>query len=102
VWPGYTPDKSDPAMYDNWCHAKLQLHHPYTSNIESLQCVDGEDIGWSAAYANCVLMCGGHDDDPLANEEDLDNEDGEDEDEFEEPKEEEILRELRDWHELAK
>ena len=58
-----------------------------------------EDIDWSAAYANCVLTCGGHDDDPLANEEDLDN--GEYEDEFEEPEEEDISRELRDWHELA-
>ena len=25
VWPGYIPDKSDPAMYENWCRAKLQL-----------------------------------------------------------------------------
>ena len=40
VWPGYTPDKSDPAMYENWCRAKLQLHHPYTGNVESLQRVD--------------------------------------------------------------
>ena len=63
--------------------------------------IDGEDIGWAAAYANCVLTCGGHDDDPLANEEDVDDEDG-DEEEFEEPEEEEeIPRELRDWHELA-
>ena len=100
VWPRYIPDKSDPEMYENWCQAKLQLYHPYTGNVETLQWVDREDIGWSAAYANCVLTCGGHDDDPLANE-DLDNEDGKDEDEFEEPEEEEIPRELRDWHELA-
>ena len=71
VWPAYIPDKSDPAMYENWCRAKLQLHHPYTDDIESLQRVDGEDIGWAAAYANCVATCGAsHDDDPLANEED--------------------------------
>ena len=101
VWPAYIPDKSDPAMYENWCRAKLQLHHPYTGNVEALQRVDGEDIGWAAAYANCVATCHGeHDDDPLANE-DGDDEDG-DEEEFEEPdEEEEILRELRDWHELA-
>jgi hypothetical protein len=97
VWPGYPPDKSDPAMYENWCRAKLQLHHPYTGDVESLQWIDGEDVGWSAAYAHCVLTCGDHDDDPLANEEDLDDE----EDEFEEPEEEEIPREMRDWHELA-
>jgi len=88
-------------MYENWCRAKLQLHHPYIGNVEALQRVDGEDIGWAAAYANCVATCHGeHDDDPLANE-DGDDEDG-DEEEFEEPdEEEEILRELRDWHELA-
>ena len=39
---------------------------------------------------NCVLNCGSHDDEPLTNEEDLD--DDEDEDEFEEPEEEEIPR----------
>jgi ATP-dependent DNA helicase PIF1 len=99
VWPGYIPDKSDPAMYDNWCRAKLQLHHPYTDDVETLQQVDGEDIGWSAAYANCLLTCGDHDDDPLADEEDLDDE--EEEDEFEEPEVEEIPREIRDWHQLA-
>ena len=37
VWPGYTPDKSDPAMYETWCRAKPQLYHPYTSDIETLQ-----------------------------------------------------------------
>ena len=101
VWPGYIPDKSDPAMYENWCRAKLQLHHPYTGDVESLQRVDGEDIGWSAAYANCIATCyASHDDDPLANEEDLDDEG--DEEEFEEPEEEEeIPREIRDWRELA-
>src|SRR5205814_2303695 len=88
-----------PAMYENWCRAKLQLHHPYTSDVETLQRIDGEDIGWAAAYANCVLNCGGHDDDPLINEEDLD--DDEDEDEFEESEEEEIPREIRDWHEFV-
>ena len=101
VWPGYIPDKSDPAMYENWCRAKLQLHHPYTGDVESLQRVDREDIGWSAAHANCIATCyASHDDDPLANEEDLDDEG--DEEEFEEPEEEEeIPREIRDWHELA-
>jgi len=99
VWPGYIPDKSDPAMYENWCHAKLQLHHPYTGDVETLQRIDGEDIGWAAAYANCLSTCGGHDDDPLANEEDLDDDD--EDEEFEEPEEEEIPREMRDWHELA-
>jgi ATP-dependent DNA helicase PIF1 len=44
------------------------------------------------------LTCGGHDDDPLADEEDLDDE--EDEDEFEKP-EEDIPREIRDCHQLA-
>jgi hypothetical protein len=42
-------------LYENWCRAKLQLHHPYTGAVETLQRVDWEDIGWSAAYANCVL-----------------------------------------------
>ena len=88
-------------MYENWCRAKLQLHHPYTGDVESLQRVDREDIGWSAAHANCIATCyASHDDDPLANEEDLDDEG--DEEEFEEPEEEEeIPREIRDWHELA-
>jgi len=83
-------------MYENWCHAKLQLHHPYTSDVETLQRIDGEDISWAAAYANCVETChSGHDDDPLANEEDLDDDDDEDEEEFEEPEEEEeIPREI--------
>ena len=102
VWPAYIPDKSDPAMYENWCRAKLQLHHPYSGNVEVLQKIDGEDIGWAAAYANCVATCHhGHDDDPLANEKDLDDDDGEDE-EFEDPdEEEEIEREIRDCHQLA-
>jgi len=92
VWPTYIAEKSDPVMYENWCQAKLQLHHPYTGDVETLQPVN-EDIG-CAAYANCVLTCGGADGDPLANEGDLDNEN---EDEFEEAEEEEIpSRELRD------
>ena len=45
------------------------------------------------------MTCGDHDDDPLADEEDLDDE--EEEDEFEESEEEEIPREIRDWHQLA-
>jgi hypothetical protein len=87
-------------MYENWCHAKLQLHHPSTNNVEALQRVDGEDIGWNAAYANCILTHDDHDDDPLVNEEDLNNDD-ENEDEFEDPEEKEIPREIRDWHELT-
>jgi ATP-dependent DNA helicase PIF1 len=101
VWPVYKPDKSDPAMYENYCRAKLQLHHPYTQDVETLQRVRDEDIGWAAAYANCLAQCGGHDDDPLPNEEDLENDEEDDEEEEEEEEEDEILREIRDWHDLA-
>lgn len=29
IYPQYRPDKDNPEMYENWCRAKLQLHHPY-------------------------------------------------------------------------
>jgi ATP-dependent DNA helicase PIF1 len=54
VWPNYIPDKSDPEMYDNWCRAKLQLHHPYNDDFQNLRFVDDEDVGWSGAYAKCL------------------------------------------------
>jgi ATP-dependent DNA helicase PIF1 len=99
VWPQYLPDKSDPAMYENWCRAKLQLHHPYR-NIDDLQRLNDDDIGWSAAYELCVAQCATHDNDPLPTVEDLNNED-QDEEEFEESEEEEGERIIRDWHDLA-
>ena len=99
VWPQYVPDKLDPAMYDNWCRAKLQLHHPYR-NINDLRLVNGEDVGWTAAYEYCKAHCSGHDDDPLENEEDFASETEEDE-EFEETDEDEEERVVWDWHDLA-
>ena len=29
IWPTYYPDKEDPSIYENYCRAKLQLHHLY-------------------------------------------------------------------------
>ena len=45
IRPVYKPDKSDPAMYESYCRAKLQLHHPYVLDVETLQRVGDEDIG---------------------------------------------------------
>ena len=103
IWPNYIPDKSDPATYENWCRAKLQLHHPYFRDVESLRQVEGVDVSWSEAYANCVATCGVHDDDPLPNEEDLEDDEADVEDEFEEQEENELEmeREIWDWHQLA-
>jgi hypothetical protein len=72
-------------MYDNWCRAKLQLHHPYNNDFQNLRFVDDEDIGWSGAYAKCLEEGHTHDDDPLADENDM--EDDDEDDEFEGPEE---------------
>ena len=56
VGPNYIPGKSDPAMYENWCHAKFQLHHPYVGDVDTLQQVEGVAVGWAEAYANCVAI----------------------------------------------
>ena len=45
VWPAYLPDKSNPVMYEEYCRAKLQLHHPYR-NINDLQ-KDEDGKAWS-------------------------------------------------------
>lgn len=94
VWPNHIPDRSDPAMYENWCRAKLQFHHLY-KNLDDLRIVDGEHVDGSQAYEHCKMDCGPHEEDPLSKEEDL--EEDEDEDEFEEPDETEGQRVRRDW-----
>jgi ATP-dependent DNA helicase PIF1 len=92
VWPNYISDRS---MYENWCRAKLQPHHPYR-NLDDLRIVDGEHVDWSEAYEHCKADCGPHEEDPLPEEEDLKEE--EDEDEFEEPEGTEEQRVIRcDW-----
>src|SRR5436190_12884118 len=102
VWPAYLPDKSNPVMYEEYCRAKLQLHHPY-QNINDLQKdEDGKDIGWVVAYERCKNECDFHDEDPLMKEEDLESEEPEIEEEFEDEDETEEERILRDWQELAR
>ena len=102
VWPAYLPDKSNSVMYEEYCRAKLQLHHPYR-NINDLQKdEDGNDIGWVAAYERCKDECDFHDEDPLMKEEDLESEEPEIEEEFEDEDETEEERILRDWQELAR
>ena len=102
VWPAYLPDKSNPVIYEEYCRAKLQLHHPYR-NIKDLQKdEDGNDIGWVAAYERCKDECDFHDEDPLMKEEDLESEEPEIEEEFEDEDETEEERILRDWQELAR
>ena len=99
VWPNYIPDRSDPAMYENWCRAKLQLNHPYR-NLDDLRLVDDEHVEWSVASENCKDNCVQHEDDPLGNEGDLETE--EEEDEFEEQEETEEERVIRNWQELGR
>ncbi len=89
-------------MYEEYCQAKLQLHHSYR-NINDLQKgEDGNDIGWVAAYERCKDECDFHDEDPLMKEEDLESEEPEIEEEFEDEDETEEERILRDWQELAR
>jgi len=99
VWPAYVPDQSDPEMYENWCRAKLQLHHPYRNLNDLQKDEDGNDIGWIAAYEKCRAECDEHDPDPLMTLEEMEV-DHDIESEFEEEEEEEDPV-LRDWQVLA-
>jgi ATP-dependent DNA helicase PIF1 len=88
--------------YEDYCRAKLQLHHPYR-NVNDLQKdEDGNDIGWIAAYERCKDECDFHDEDPLMKEEDMESDEQEIQDEFEDEDEIEEERLLRDWQELAR
>src|SRR6266496_1114972 len=105
IWPLYTPDQDDMEMYENWCRAKLQLHHPYRDLDNLKKDVYGNDIGWIAAYNVCKEYCPEHDEDPLMTEEEKEEQDTvEDlEDEFEEEEENDEMEGIHreDWQVMA-
>ncbi|KAK4699420.1 ATP-dependent DNA helicase PIF1, partial [Phenoliferia sp. Uapishka_3] len=58
VYPAYSADPRDDE-YEDYCRAKLQLHHSYRGDPSVLQKdEDGLDIGFEEAYRRCQATCG--------------------------------------------
>jgi len=65
LWPRYQPDRDEPEIYENYCYAKLLLHHPFINDPDSLL---SDHLDWTAAYqSDCLDKHHNHDSDPLPN-----------------------------------
>ena len=63
LWPHYQPDCDEPESYENYCYAKLLLHHPFINDPDSLL---GNNLDWTAAYqSDCLDKHHNHNQDPL-------------------------------------
>jgi ATP-dependent DNA helicase PIF1 len=73
LWPRYQPDQDEPEIYENYCYAKLLLHHPFTNDPDSLL---GNHLDWTAAYqSDCLDQHHNHTQDSLPDYVQEDNED---------------------------
>ena len=52
LWPRYQPDRDEPEIYENYCYAKLFLHHPFIDDPDSLL---GNHLDWTATYQSDCL-----------------------------------------------
>ena len=65
LWPHYQPDRDEPEIYENYCYAKLLLHHPFVNDPDSLL---NNHLDWTAAYqSDCLDQNHDHDPDSLPN-----------------------------------
>ncbi|KAJ7588947.1 hypothetical protein C8J56DRAFT_785160, partial [Mycena floridula] len=51
IWPRYQPDPEDEDQYENWCYARMILHHPFTNEIDLLD----SQPSWKDAYQTHCL-----------------------------------------------
>ena len=49
IWTAYHPDDTETEGHEQWCRAKLLLHHPHR-DVASLKAPDGT---WAEAYLVC-------------------------------------------------
>jgi hypothetical protein len=76
LWPRYQPDRDEPEIYENYCYAKLVLHHPFIGDPDSLL---GDHLDWTAAYqSDCLDKCHTHGSDTLPSHVEDDGDDGDD------------------------
>ena len=86
IWPRFKPDQSSEDEYENYCYARMILHHPFWEENELL----GQFDTWKQAYENLCLNVEGHSHkDPLPLPNDNDDADAEDSDSESIPGEEE-------------
>ncbi|KAJ7203574.1 hypothetical protein GGX14DRAFT_523418, partial [Mycena pura] len=72
VWPRFSCDPEDAETYENWCYARLILHHPFVKESDLLK----DHGSWIAAYeVDCVQQNHVHVNDTLPTEADLDTDD---------------------------
>lgn len=102
VFPRYSSDPEDDS-FEDWCRAKLQLHHPYRGSPANLQKdEDGEDIGFVRAYLErCLDASCEHPADPLPRLHEENDEESEDEDEDEDLEEETRRGYRAAWQRMA-
>jgi hypothetical protein len=55
LWPLYAPSEPGTIEHENWCRAKLLLHHPHRDRITLNIRQDTER--WDAAYERCLTHC---------------------------------------------
>ena len=76
LWPRPQPDRDEPEIYENFCYAKLLLHHPFTDDPDLLL---GNHLDWTAAYqSDCLDKHHNHDLDSLPNYVEDDDDDDDD------------------------
>ncbi|EIW68429.1 hypothetical protein TREMEDRAFT_63596 [Tremella mesenterica DSM 1558] len=88
LWPLYHPGASESHENEDWCRARLLLHHPHRNPNELKE----EDKTWEMAYACCQ---GAH---PNGHQDTLPKRDSS---EWSEDEEQEEIQEQDDWQEHA-
>jgi hypothetical protein len=53
LWPRYQPDRDEPEIYENYCYAKMILHHPFIGDPD--EALKKDHIDWKAAYQTDCL-----------------------------------------------
>jgi hypothetical protein len=55
LWPPYAPSTSGTLEHENWCRAKLLLHHPHRDRDTFDIRLPGES--WETAWDRCMTQC---------------------------------------------
>ena len=63
LWPAYSPHDPESDEYEDWCRARVLLHHPHRDRHTLDLRVDDE--AWSAVYNRCLSDCDHDHDDTL-------------------------------------
>lgn len=99
LWPAYSPHDEQSDERQDWCRAKVLLHHPHR-NPDTLD-LRQDNEPWSVVYSRCVADCDHDHDDTLPSRQRTGVADSLSESEFSDGSAEELPREMEDFHYLA-